>query len=176
MEHKPLRAWCLRRVLLAGEDGAMIRAMSEALDTLGARIIRLPMPVGSEALYRTLHEGHTAAVIVPELGSLQADSPQSALDTLLLEAREAGVPLVMLLAEKNASVSPLLRHAQGCAQGLWGDPISVQCIRHSALMPDSVCLRALELGARFLMGDTGYTGNFQLYPDTQKDGPSGPSP
>jgi len=174
MEHKPLHAWCLRRVLLAGEDGAMMRAMSEALGALGARIIRLPMPADSEALDHALHEGRTACIIVPGLGA--ADCPLHALDTLLLEAREAGVPLVMLLAEKDASLSPLLRHVQGCAQGLFGDPISVQCIRHSALAPDSVCLRALELGARFLMGDTGCTGNFQLFPDAQKDGPSGPSP
>jgi len=157
MEHHLLNAWCLRRVLLAGHDSAMTRAMSEALSALGARIVRMTMPVSSEALDRALHEGRTAAVIVPVAGA--ADCPLPALDILLLEAREAGVPLVMLLTGTDAL---LLRDTQGCTHGFFGDSVSIQCIRHSALAPDTVCRRALALGARFLMGDTGCTGHFQL--------------
>ena len=162
MEDCLLRAWGLRRVLLAGRESAMMHAITGELDALGARILRLPAPIDQETACRALQAGKTACVIVPSLPLLGAGSaPPGALDTLLAEAREAGVPLVMLLMQHGAQSAACLQHLQQHASGRAGDVLSIQCIHHGPPSPDT-CLQALRIGARYLMGDTACTGFFSL--------------
>lgn len=162
----PLSVWSLRRVLLAGDSGAMLRAMHAQLSAVGARPVFFSAPFSEEALCRALHQGRYACIIIPDLLKLCPGDPQArlaALNMLLGEAREAGVPLVMLLgAASCAECAPLFAHALGCAMGAQGDPVSVQCIRHAASDAKDACLGALELGARFLAGETDFVGVFAL--------------
>jgi len=161
--------WCLRRVLLAGENSGMLHAMRSQLCALGARPQSASNPVTAESLDRTLHEGRFSCVIVPDLLQLCSGDAQArfaALDMILQEAREAGVPLVMLLAGQSSlhadEIAVLFSHALGCACGAFGDPVSVQCIQHANQDPEVVCLRVLRSGSRFLAGDTSCTGYFSL--------------
>lgn len=149
-------AWGARRVLLLGGEDRMTRFMRALLGELGARPACLPLDSGSEALSRTLTGGRVCCVIVPCLRDLRGslDEQLHALDALLVEAREAGVPLVMLLSDENAyraaqhpwtvrEEDPVggetregLFHAilqifaDGVSRGLLGDPVHVLCIRH----------------------------------------------
>lgn len=162
----PLSLWSLRRVLLAGSPSAMRSTMETQLLALGARVSPAPDSPTEEALSRLLHEGRYVCVMIPDLAQLCPGDGQArlaALNMLLGEAREAGVPLAMILcAASCAECAPLLSHAQGWAQGACGDPISVQCIRHDGGGIQRICRDALALGARFLAGETGCTGMFSL--------------
>lgn len=160
----PLSVWSLRRVLLAGSACPMRSAMEAQLRAIGARSASAAL--AEEPLCRTLHEGRYACIIAPDLHKLCPGDTQArliALGMLLGEAREAGVPLIMLLcAASHQECAPLFSHAQGWACGACGDPVSVQCIRHSGGDAQRICRQALELGARFLAGETGYAGVFTL--------------
>ena len=150
-------------MLLAGAPSAQLCAMHAQLSAVGARPVCFSAPFNEESLCRALHEGRFSCVIVPDLLALHACAQQrpAALNTLLGEAREAGVPLVMLLcADISSETAQLFSHALGFAHGACGDPVSVQCIRHADA--DDACPRALELGARFLSGDRSCTGVFVL--------------
>lgn len=169
-----LSLWCLRRVLLAGDDGCMLRAMHSQLRAIGARPACAPRPIAAESLFRVLHEGRFSCVIVPDLLHLgTGDEQLAALDTLLGESREAGVPLVMLLARHTphqaAGIAALFSHAQGWAHGAFGDPVSVQCIRYSGTNRNSVCCQALRLGARFLAGEQDSTGVYTITEEADAD-------
>ena len=172
-----LSNWSLRRVLLAGESSSMLRAMHAQLCMLGARPICLSAPFGEETLSRILHQGRFSCIIAPSLPALcPGDSCDhlAALNILLGEAREAGVPLVMLLSGSDETAQ-LFSHALGCASGAQGNPVSVQCIRHSAGDDASAaCLGALELGARFLSGERACVGMFTL--EGRNGGASAPHP
>ena len=161
-----LSVWSLRRVLLVGSASPMRSAMEAQLRGIGARIQPAPDPLTEEALCRTLHEGRYACIIMPDLPTLCPGDSQArlaALNMLLGETREAGVPLVMMLGEASwAECAPLFAHALGCAMGAQGDPVSVQCIRFSGGDTLHICRQALELGARFLAGETGCVGVFTL--------------
>ena len=158
--------WSLRRVLLAGDACPMLSQMQAQLCSLGARPLCLSAPVDEESLCRFLHPGRFSCAIVPSLSDLSpGDSADrlSALNMLLGEAREAGVPLIMLLSsEDSAETAQLFSHALGCSLGAQGDPVSVQCIRHAPGDPERACLGALALGARFLAGERTYVGAFTL--------------
>ena len=172
-----LSVFSLRRVLLAGEPGAMLRAMHIMLCADGARPFCLSAPFDEESLCRVLHQGRFSCVIVPDLSSLcPGDSAArlAALNTLLGEAREAGVPLVMLLSPSAGDeTAQLFSHALGCAAGAQGDPVNVQCICHAPGDPQSACFGALALGARFLAGERTCTGAFTL---EENGGASAPHP
>lgn len=163
-----LAAFCLRRVLLAGSPCPMRSAMNAQLHAIGAQTYFAPDPLTEEPLCRTLHKGRFACVIVPELlhlGTGNAQTCLAALDTLLNESREAGVPLVMLLAGQSLhanEIAALFSQALGWSRGISGDPVSVQCIRYDNQQPDAACCEALLLGARFLSGETSCTGYFSL--------------
>ena len=149
-------AWSARRVLLLGGEDRMTRFMHAMLSELGARPACLPLASGSEALARALTSSRVFCVIVPCLRALDGslDDQLNALNTLLVEAREAGVPLVMLLSDENvyrAAQHPwtvreedpiggetreglfsaiLQLFADGVSRGLLGDPVHVLCVRH----------------------------------------------
>jgi len=162
-----LGVWSLRRVLLVGESSGMLSAMHAQLTAVGARPhVALP---DEEFLFRVLHEGRYSCVIVPSVLHLcagDADARFAALDTLLLETREAGVPLAMLLsrhcAQPNDEAACLFSHALGWARGAFGDPVNVQCIqyRHADLRHAS--RDALARGARFLAGERTCAGLFSI--------------
>ena len=158
----PLSQWGLRRVLLAGNPCPMHSTMDTQLRALGARVQSAPDPLTEETLCRTLHAGRYACVIIPDLSHLcMGDAHPDVLNMLLGEVREAGVPLVMILcAAACTECAPLFSHALGFAHG--GDPVSVQCIRHTSGDMQRICRDALMLGARFLSGETGCTGMFTL--------------
>lgn len=225
MIHHLHAAWRARRVLLIGGTDRPSLFIKTLLDELGAKTLRLSPDFQAETLHRALTKGRVSAVIVPCMRLLTQGSmieQLSALITLLSEAREAGVPLVILLSDENvyrASGHPwhvqetdpiggetpqgliqsiLDLYADGVSRGLCGDSVSVQIIRHLPCLgcthpavnqysawchaaasgsaidvqhpassgvfihPQDVCCSALLLGARFLLGDTGCTGAFNL--------------
>ena len=149
-------AWGARRVLLLGGEDRMTRFMRALLAELGARPACLPLSSGSEALSLSLTSGRVCCVIVPCLRALDGclTDRLHALDALLVEAREAGVPLVMLLSDESvyrAAQHPwtvreedpiggetreglfhaiLQLFADGVSRGLLGDPVHVLLIRH----------------------------------------------
>lgn len=217
-------AWRARRVLLLDGEERMTAFMRALLCELGARPDCIPLSSSSEALSRALTDGRTACIIVPCMRALEGglSAQLLALDALLVEAREAGVPLVMLLSDENVYRAPqhpwyvreddpiggetrealfqsiLQLFADGVSRGLLGDAVSVLTVRHLPclgcghpavqpydgwcrtmeegrqmivphpgaqgvfLHPLDVCLGSLLLGARFLLGDTGCTGMFNL--------------
>ena len=160
-----LSVFSLRRVLLAGEPSAMLHTMHEQLCAVGARPFCYSAPFDEESLCRVLHQGRFSCVIVPELPSLCPGDPEdrlAALNILLGEVREAGVPLVMLLSTGGEETVQLFSHALGCASGALGDPVSIQCICHAPDDPQGACFGALALGARFLSGERTCTGAFTL--------------
>lgn len=166
-----LSIWSLRRVLLAGLPGSMLRAMESQLCAIGARPLRASIPLCEESLSSALHEGRYTCIIVPDLLALLKDNAQTrvaALNTLLGEAREAGVPLSILLCPSSApDAAPLISHAQGWARGAFGDPVNVQCILYTGENTEAICREALMLGARFLAGEQACTGVFAVS-DTEK--------
>ena len=165
-----LTNWSLRRVLLAGDACPMLSQMQSQLCSLGARPLCLSAPFDEESLCRFLHQGRFSCAIVPSLPHLcPGDSSDRlfALNMLLGETREAGVPLIMLLSsEDSEETAQLFSHALGCSMGAQGDPVSVQCIRHMPGDPESACLGALRLGARFLAGERTCAGAFTLEGET----------
>ena len=172
-----LPAWRGRRVLLAGGKSGISCAMQSLLEEIGARPVRTDYPCSSEALCRTLNASRGILVIVPCLRELTVLPPPAQLDalhTLLREAREAGTPLVMLLAGQDVPahqahmLSRLVRCASDYSSGLYGDTVSVQGILHASMPERDICLGALALGARYLQGDLTCTGIFTLSRSTKE--------
>ena len=218
-------AWRARRVLLVGGTDRLTLFMQTLLDELGAKAARIAPPCEAEALSRALTQGRISAVIVPGTRALAGSGmlrQLAALEMLLGEVREAGVPLTVLMSDDSVYraiggpwyaqesdpiggetpeglVQSLLDlYACGAARGLAGDPVSTLCVRHLPYLggahpavapysawchaaragdalevphpgmqgvfihPLDVCGGALLLGARFLLGDTGCTGAFNL--------------
>ena len=160
-----LGVWSLRRVLLPSLPGDMLHTMKSELHAVGARPSHVSVPFDEESLSRALQR-RSACIIVPDLLAYDPKIRFEALNTLLFEAREAGVPLVMLLcpisAAHDGETAQLFSHALGFARGAFGDPVSVQCIRHSGGDLQCICRDALTLGARFLAGEHACTGIFTL--------------
>ncbi|MBR4040319.1 MAG: hypothetical protein IKJ11_09540 [Clostridia bacterium] len=167
MFHQLLPAWRGRRVLLAGGDDAMTAAMHAFLDEIGARPLRILPTCSAEALCRTLQTGRGAVLIVPELNALASLQPSRqlpALNALICEAREAGTPLMMLLARGSdaQALSRLMHYADECSRAAHGGAVSIQIIRHEGMPAREACIGALALGARYLMGDLALTGILAL--------------
>lgn len=150
-------AWRARRALIVGGTDAMTLFMQALLSELGAKTARLVPSAGAETLHRSLTEGRVSAIIVPCMRALcdgSAEKQLSALSALLGEAREAGVPLCILMSDDSVYraegrpwsaqecdpiggetpqglIQSLLDlYACGVSRGLCGDAVSVQCIRH----------------------------------------------
>ena len=157
MIHQLHAAWRARRVLLIGGKDRAVLFMQTLLDELGAKTARLAPGFHAETLHRSLTEGRVSAVIVPCMRTFKqgcVTTQLSALITLLSEAREAGVPLVILMSDENVYrafyhpwhaqetdpiggetpqgliQSILDLYAGGVSRGLCGDPVSVQIMRH----------------------------------------------
>ncbi|MBR3795038.1 MAG: hypothetical protein IKK34_03265 [Clostridia bacterium] len=151
-------AWRARRVLLVGSADRSTCFMQALLDTLGARPARIPATADSETLCRAMQDGRVSVVIVPRAHALAPGEGLTAqlrtLRILLGEAREAGIPLVMLLSDENVyrlSDAPwplsedaplggetatgldqaiLQLLADGMSRGLLGDAVSTLILRH----------------------------------------------
>lgn len=157
MREQLLNAWRARRVLLicaAGYPGQFMQAM---LSELGARPARLSPGADAAQLNQAMTLGRISAVIVPDFPSSPFGSlpvQLTSLLSLLAEAREAGVPLVMLCSDVNVYrtdarpwasrendpiggetreeliQSILQLAADGVSRGLLGDAVSTLIIRH----------------------------------------------
>ena len=168
MEHLLLPAWRGRRVLLAGDDGVMTCAMHALLGDIGARPARVPICSDSEAYFRALMAGRGVCLIAPDLNALAEHAPSrrmTAMRAMLSEARESGAPLTMLLARQedvSTAQGQALAHLAAQAQSIaclhQHDSLALQWIWHENTDEKAACLRALLLGARYLMGDYGCLG------------------
>ena len=151
-------AWRARRVLLVGGADRTCGFMQALLEALGARPARIPATADSETLCRAMQDGRVSVVIVPRAHALAPGEGLTAqLRTLLVllgEAREAGIPLVMLLSDENVyrtdahawalsescpiggetadglTQSLLQLLADGVSRGLLGDAVSTLIVRH----------------------------------------------
>ena len=150
-------AWTARRVLLVGAHERMTLFYEALLLALGARPARIPPSSGAETICRSLTSGRVSALIVPSLPALAPALPEAgqlaALERLLTEAREAGVPLTLLCSDVNVyrarrrpwyareedpiggetreglAQSLLQLYADGVSRGLCGDAVRVLCVR-----------------------------------------------
>lgn len=151
-------AWRARRVLIVGGTDRTSCFMQTLLEALGARPARIPATAGSETICRAMQDGRVSVVIIPQSHALAPGEGITAqLRTLLVllgEAREAGIPLVMLLSDENVyrmdtqpwSLSEncplggetaegltqalLQLLADGVSRGLLGDAVSTLIVRH----------------------------------------------
>ena len=157
MIHQLHAAWRARRVLIIGGTDRTTLVMQALFHELGAKTMQIRPGFHAEALNRALTKGRVSAVIVPSMrlfASGGVTDQLSALILLLSEAREAGIPLVILMSDENvyrAADHPwhvqetdpiggetpegliqsiLDLYAQGMSHGLCGDPVSVQIVRH----------------------------------------------
>ena len=170
MKNMLLPAWRGRRVLLAGDDGAMTCAMHALLSEIGARPISIPIVSDSETYCRAWMMGRGACLVAPDMNALAAQTPARrimAMQAMLGEARESGAPLTMLLARQEdvltaqgQALSHLAAQAQSAAGTGKYDALSLQWVWHDALDEQGACLRALMIGARYLMGDHSCLGFF----------------
>lgn len=167
--------WRARRVLLIGHEDRLSGTLARFLGELGARVTRIPPGTDAETYFRAMISGRVSAVIVTQLPYLaHGRSPVvqlRALDLILSEARETGIPLVMLASAQDAApdaaqerVQSILHlYTDGVCKGLFGDPVSVQYFRTAPGADISaVCAGLLDTGARFLAGDTELTGMMEL--------------
>lgn len=172
--------WRARHVLLVGGTDALTLAMTAMLEAAGARCARIPAGASSETLCRAMTSGRIGAVIAAQAHALAPGldpaAHLSALRTLLIEAREAGVPLVMLcsdapvylavrppapLEEGNpiggrtlcGLVQSLVQlYALGASRGLMGDPVRTLILRHPPLLGgDSPCVAQYARWCRALL-------------------------
>ena len=172
MDHLLLPAWRGRRVLLAGGEDDMTCAMHALLARIGARPACIPLCSGNETYFRALSTGRGVCLIAPNLigpDVCRQSLRLAALQTILCESREAGTPLVMLLANRKSddasqayAISQLAAYAQRAANAPKGDMPGLQWIWHSGGEHRQTCIKALELGARYLMGDHTRLGFFSL--------------
>lgn len=152
-------AWRARRVLLIGGPDAQNLYTEALLAALGARAARIPPDSRADTLSRALLRGRIGAVIVPSAHALTDGcdlfAQLHALDLILREIREAGVPLCILCshedvyiheasswqAEETAPIggrtkegliqSILQLYADGVSRGLMGDAVRTIICRHA---------------------------------------------
>lgn len=152
------QAWRARHVLLIGQADRMTGFMHALLGELGAKCRSLSPASDTEALDRAMTHARISAVIVPRLDALapgrSIPAQLDALLRLLGEAREAGVPLVILLSDaavyrthlspwriqeddptggetRGGLIASLLQMAaDGASRGLLGDAVSTIIARH----------------------------------------------
>ena len=151
-------AWRARRVLLVSGADRSSSFMLALLESLGARPARIPATANSETLCRAMQDGRVGVVIIPSAHALAPGEGLTAqlhmLLIILSEAREAGIPLVMLLSDENVyrmdaqpwtlsencplggetaeglAQSLLQLCADGVSRGLLGDAVSTLIVRH----------------------------------------------
>ena len=158
MRDQLLTAWRARRALLVSPPCRISAFMQALLSGLDARPVRIAPDADADRLNRAMTKGRVSALIVPDLcalspgGSLQ--SQLGALLSLLSEARESGIPLVILCScagvyraggkpwaaresdmtggetAEGLTQSILQMAADGVSRGLMGDPVSVIIARH----------------------------------------------
>lgn len=172
MEQLLLPAWRGRRVLIAGDDGAMTCAMHALLSDMGARPARIPVLSDSETYFRALMAGRGVCLIAPDMNALAEQAPArrlTAMQAMLSEARESGAPLTMLLAGREdvstaqgQALVHLAAQVQSAACAHRHDALALQWIWHDGLGEHTACRRALLLGARYLLGDYSSLGFFSL--------------
>ena len=152
-------AWRLRRVLIAGGADAATHYAAALVRALGAQPVSFSPGAGAPALYRALSGKRIQAVLVPAAHALCQEDDLSAqlhaLELLLGETREAGVPLVILCshadvyapfhgepdADERAPLGGRERDglhqailqlvADGYSRGLMGDPVRTVICRHA---------------------------------------------
>lgn len=152
-----ISTWRARRVVLCGGADGLCLLLQGMLAELGARVVRIGANADSQTLCRALSSGRTGALIVPCARDFSGGGIRdqlAALHTLLTEAREAGVPLTMLLCDEDVYLrgrdpypaaetdaiggqtpqglaqSILQLYALGAARGLLGDAQGVVIVRH----------------------------------------------
>lgn len=151
-----LSAWRARRVLLIGGPDAQSLSIEALLCALGARPARLPAGSKAHTLNAAMLEGRVSAVIVPGAHALEESgdlfAQLHALDLILRETREAGIPLLLLCSHEDVYLprdaparedapiggrtregfiqSALQLLAMGYAQGMMGDPVASIICRH----------------------------------------------
>ena len=170
MEHLLLPAWRGRRVLLAGDEGAMTCAMQALLFQIGARPAVIPVLSDSESYFRAFMAGRGVCLIAPDLNALAEKSPSrrlTAMQAMLSEARESGAPLTMLMARREdvstaqgQALSHLAAQAQSAACASRCDALALQWIWYEGTNGQEICRNALALGARYLLGDRVCLGFF----------------
>lgn len=172
--------WRARHVLLVGGTDALTLAMTAMLEAAGAKCARIPAGASSETLCRAMTSGRIGAVIAAQAHALAPGldpaAHLSALRTLLIEAREAGVPLVILCSDAPVyraarppapleESSPLggrtpaglvqslvQLYALGAASGLMGDPVRTLILRHPPLLGgDAPCVAQYARWCRALL-------------------------
>lgn len=180
MRNHLLTDWRARHVLLVGGTDALTLAMTAMLEAAGAKCARIPAGTSSEMLCRAMTSGRIGAVIAARAHALSPGLDPamhlSALRTLLTEAREAGVPLVMLCSDapvyraarppapleetdaiggqdEEGLVQSLLQlYALGVSQGLAGDPVRTLILRHPPLLGSgSPCVQQYVRWCRALL-------------------------
>ena len=150
-------AWRARRVLLIGGPDMQNLCMQDLLFALGARPARIPPDSKPHTLNRAMTNGRVSAVIVPSMHALGTPgdlfSRLHALETLLGEMRETGIPLCILCSQEDVfapglssvdETSPLggktqegliaslqQLYADGASRGLLGDAIPTILCRHA---------------------------------------------
>ena len=151
MMEKLSAGWRGRRALLIGGENGLCGAMKEMMTEIGARTTCVRMDADAQTLCRALGKGRTGAVLLleePKKGGLPERT--AALLTMMMETREAGVPLFMLISDIQSS--PVQTAALGVSRGLLGDPVRTLILRHrtDCRMQDIVygalllCARAFE--------------------------------
>ena len=156
--------------MIAGGDSGMACAMHTLLSQIGARPSSIPICSDNETYYHALTAGRGICLIAPDMNALAAQAPArrlTAIQAMLCEARESGAPLTMLLARhedvstaQGQALSHLAVQAQSAASMHRCDALSLQWIWHEGSSEQDACLRALALGARYLLGDHGCLGFF----------------
>ena len=150
-------AWRARHVLLLG-DGRVALFAQALLQELGAQVTRLRAESDARLLCRAMSAGRVCSVLVPQARELcrEQDAPDaclSRLHALLNEAREAGVPLVLLGTDapvyrardlsrpareddalgggtREGLIQSLFElYADGASRGLLGDAVSTLRVR-----------------------------------------------
>ena len=149
-------AWRARHVLLLG-SGRVARFAQALLEELGAQVTRMSAGSDARLLCRAMSAGRVCAVLVPEARELCGqDAPEACLShlhALLSEAREAGIPLVLLGTDapvyrardlsrpareddalgggtREGLVQSLFElYADGVSRGLLGDAVSTLRVR-----------------------------------------------
>lgn len=162
MLQKLFSVWRARHVLIVGKALSPVTFTQLFFEELGAKAARIPPDASCETLCRSLSAGRISALIVPMAHALCESSDPfahlEALRVLLSEAREAGVPLVILCSdapvyraqqhpwyareedaiggESRAGLIASLMQlcADGVSRGLLGYPVRVLILRHMSCL------------------------------------------
>ena len=149
-----LSFWRARRVVIVSDASPPALYLHRLLHELGAKPVLIGTDAGAHALNLALTAGRVSAVIVPKAHGLSPDCDPAAhiaaLSALMCEAREAGVPQVVLCSDAPVYTKPFAReedplggmtqegfiqavcqlYARGFGYGFLGDGIGTLVLRH----------------------------------------------